>query len=143
DTTLAAQQYIEKNWVDKIYAGKNYVLRGKEANDQINILGDDGVPIEYHERFWKSELIDFVILQQDAFDDIDGNTPMERLQYMINMILDICGKKFDFADFEACSKFFKSMINSFRQMNYTVFKSEEFERYRTQIEQSIMENIAK
>ncbi|MFR9628339.1 MAG: V-type ATP synthase subunit A [Rikenellaceae bacterium] len=136
-------EHIEKNWVDKIYAGKNYVLRGKEANDQINILGDDGVPIEYHERFWKSELIDFVILQQDAFDDIDGNTPMERLQYMINMILDICGKKFDFADFEACSKFFKSMINSFRQMNYTVFKSEEFERYRTQIEQSIMENIAK
>ncbi|MFI3248077.1 MAG: V-type ATP synthase subunit A, partial [Rikenellaceae bacterium] len=41
-------EHIEKNWVDKIYAGKNYVLRGKEANDQINILGDDGVPIEYH-----------------------------------------------------------------------------------------------
>ncbi|MFI3289077.1 MAG: V-type ATP synthase subunit A [Rikenellaceae bacterium] len=136
-------EHVEKNWVDKILAGKNYIQRGKEANDQINILGDDGVPVEYHERFWKSELIDFVILQQDAFDDIDGNTPMERLQYMVNMILDICGKKFDFADFEACSKFFKGMINSFRQMNYTVFKSEEFEKYRTQIEQSIMENTAK
>ena len=49
-----------------MYAGKTIVQRGKEANDQINILGDDGVPVEYHERFWKSELIDFVILQQDA-----------------------------------------------------------------------------
>lgn len=66
---------IEKGWVEKVYAGKTLVQRGKEANDQINILGDDGVPVEYHERFWKSELIDFVILQQDAFDEIDANCP--------------------------------------------------------------------
>ncbi len=24
-------------------------MRGKEASEQINILGDDGVPIEYHD----------------------------------------------------------------------------------------------
>ena len=65
-------EHIEKDWVDLVYAGKTIVQRGKEANDQINILGEDGVPVEYHERFWKSELIDFVILQQDAFDDIDA-----------------------------------------------------------------------
>ena len=37
---------------------------------------------EYHERFWKSELIDFVILQQDAFDEIDANCPIERQKMM-------------------------------------------------------------
>ncbi len=136
-------EHVEKQWVEKIYAAKTYVQRGKEANDQINILGDDGVPMEYHERFWKSELIDFVLMQQDAFDDIDGNTPMERQCFMTNMILDICGKSFKFEAFEECSKFFKTMINSFRQMNYTLFKSEEFEKYRSQIEQSVMENVAK
>ena len=45
--------HIGKGWVDNVYAGKTLVQRGKEANDQINILGDDGVPVEYHERFWK------------------------------------------------------------------------------------------
>ncbi|MBQ8554182.1 MAG: V-type ATP synthase subunit A, partial [Alistipes sp.] len=65
-------EHIGKDWVSKVYEGKTIVQRGKEANDQINILGDDGVPIEYHERFWKSELLDFVILQQDAFDSIDA-----------------------------------------------------------------------
>ncbi len=39
--------------------------------------------------FWKSELIDFVILQQDAFDDIDGFTSMERQEYMLDMVIDI------------------------------------------------------
>ena len=116
-------EHIEKDWVDLVYAGKTIVQRGKEANDQINILGDDGVPVEYHERFWKSELIDFVILQQDAFDDIDANCPMERQQMMYKMVLGICNQEFAFADFEACSQFFKGLINLFRQMNYSEWKS--------------------
>ena len=132
-------EHIEKDWVDLVYAGKTIVQRGKEANDQINILGDDGVPVEYHERFWKSELIDFVILQQDAFDDIDANCPMERQQMMYKMVLGICNQEFAFADFEACSQFFKGLINLFRQMNYSECKSEKFEGYRKQIEQYVSE----
>ena len=127
-------EHIEKEWVDRVYAGKTIVQRGKEANDQINILGDDGVPVEYHERFWKSELIDFVILQQDAFDDIDANCPIERQKMMYEMVLDVCRKSFGFADFEECSQFFKGLINLFRQMNYSEWKSEKFEDYRKQIE---------
>ncbi|MGN0007795.1 MAG: V-type ATP synthase subunit A [Alistipes sp.] len=128
---------IEKDWVKLVYRGKTIVQRGKEANDQINILGDDGVPVEYHERFWKSELIDFVILQQDAFDDIDANCPLERQQMMYKMVLDICDRNFDFADFEACSKFFKGLINLFRQMNYSEWKSDKFHDYQKQIEQYV------
>lgn len=131
--------HIEKDWVDLVYEGKTIVQRGKEANDQINILGDDGVPVEYHERFWKSELIDFVILQQDAFDAIDANCPMERQQMMYKMVLGICNREFAFADFEACSQFFKGLINLFRQMNYSEWKSEKFEGYRKQIEQYVSE----
>ena len=132
-------EHIEKEWVDRVYAGKTIVQRGKEANDQINILGDDGVPVEYHERFWKSELIDFVILQQDAFDDIDANCPIERQKMMYEMVLDVCRKSFGFADFEECSQFFKGLINLFRQMNYSEWKSEKFEDYRKQIEQYVSE----
>ena len=127
-------EHIEKEWVDRVYAGKTIVQRGKEVNDQINILGDDGVPVEYHERFWKSELIDFVILQQDAFDDIDANCPIERQKMMYEMVLDVCRKSFGFADFEECSQFFKGLINLFRQMNYSEWKSAKFEDYRKQIE---------
>ena len=136
-------EHIEKNWVDAVYEGKTIVQRGKEANDQINILGDDGVPTEYHERFWKSELIDFVILQQDAFDAIDANCPTERQKMMYNMVLDICRKQFDFADFEECSQYFKSLINLFRQMNYSEWKSEQFDDYRRQIEKFVNDKSAK
>ena len=136
-------EHIEKNWVDAVYAGKTVMQRGKEANDQINILGDDGVPVEYHERFWKSELLDSVILQQDAFDDIDANCPIERQKMMYNMVLDICGKSFDLENFEVCSSFFKQLIYTFRQMNYSEWKSEQFESFRAQIEELVNSKLAK
>ncbi len=132
---------IEKEWVSLVQRGKTIVQRGKEANDQINILGDDGVPVDYHERFWKSELIDFVILQQDAFDDVDANCPMERQQVMYKKVLAICEYDFDFVDFDECSKFFKGLINLFRQMNYAEWQSEKFYDYEKQIDAYIANHV--
>ena len=125
-----------KGWVDNWSTrARRIVQRGKEANDQINILGDDGVPVEYHERFWKSELIDFVILQQDAFDDIDANCPLERQQMMYEMVLGICNQEVRRSPISRrARKFFKTLINLFRQMNYAEWQSEKFAGYRSQIE---------
>ena len=130
---------VEPGWVDKVMRGKTIVQRGKEASEQINILGDDGVPVEYHERFWKSELIDFVILQQDAFDNIDAYTRFDRQKYMYNKVLGICSRSFSFGGFEECAEFFKELINLFRQMNYSQFESEAFGKYEEQIDGKVSE----
>ena len=124
---------IEKGWVDKVLKAKNIVRRGKEMADQINILGDDGVPMSYHEAFWKSELIDFAFLQQDAFDDVDALCPMDRQKFMLDLILDICDRSFEFEDFEQCRNYFKQLINILRQMNYSEFDSEQFKDYQQQL----------
>lgn len=128
---------IDPNWVSRVLDGKNIVLRGKEAYEQINILGDDGVPLEYHKRYWRSELIDFVILQQDAFDKIDANCPMERQSYMLDLVLDICHQEFDFEDFEECSTFYKNLINILKQMNYSHYMSDDFNKYLDQLKKEI------
>ena len=128
---------VEPGWVDKVLAAKNYVRRGKEASEQINILGDDGVPMSYHVNFWKSELIDFVILQQDAFDAVDALCPLERQRFMLDLVLEICRKDFDFEDFEACRAFFKDLINELRQMNYSPWQSEQFNSYNDSVRKRI------
>ena len=128
---------VEHGWVANVTKAKNLLRRGREANEQINILGDDGVPVAYHVSFWKSELIDFVFLQQDAFDETDALCPMDRQKYMLDLVLDICGIDFDFEDFEKCREFFKELINDLRQMNYTKFHSEEFEKYAVKINKLI------
>ena len=124
---------IQQGWTDKVLRAKNLVRRGREMADQINILGDDGVPMSYHEAFWKSELIDFAFLQQDAFDAIDALCPLERQKYMLDLILALCDRSYEFDNFDECRNYFKDMINTLRQMNYTVFKSPEFMAYDQQL----------
>lgn len=124
---------VDPQWVEKVNKAKNYILRGKEAYEQINILGDDGVPMEYHNRYWKSELIDFIILQQDAFDAIDSSTPMERQEFMLNKVLEVCDTPVEFENFEDCSAHYKNVINIMRQMNYSEYKSADFEKYLEQL----------
>ena len=131
---------VEKGWVEKIIKAKMLVRRGKEMADQINILGDDGVPMSYHEAFWKSEVLDFAFLQQDAFDEVDAVSSMDRQKYMLDFILEICEKNFEFDNFELCRVYFQNLINLLRQMNYSKMDSEQFKDYLEQINKHLQEH---
>jgi V/A-type H+-transporting ATPase subunit A len=136
-------EHISPTWIDKVNEIKTRMLRGKEISEQINILGDDGVPVEYHEVYWKSELIDFVILQQDAFDDIDAVTPLARQEYMLDRVVDICRTGFVFDNFNEVSDFFKKVINVFKQMNYSEFKSDKFDRFNAELSTLLQMHVKK
>ena len=81
-----------------------------------------------------------MFLQQDAFDAVDSLCGLEHQKFMLNLILDICGRQFEFENFEECRNFFKEMINDLRQMNYTEFHSEDFEKYNSQLSKLLEEN---
>ncbi len=130
---------ISADWFDQVIKARDVLLRGREAHEQINILGDDGVPVEYHVRFWKSEVIDFIILQQDGFDEIDHMTPMERQKYMLNKVLEINDTEIKFNTFEEAASWFKKVINLLRQMNYSSFESKEFYDYQEEVDQMLKE----
>ena len=134
------EKTVEKGWVEKVLRAKNLVLKGKETSDQINILGDDGVPMSYHETYWKSELIDYAFLQQDAFDAVDSLCPLERQKNLLNLILDICDREFSFDNFEECRNYFKEVINVLRQMNFSKYGSETFNEYRSTLDKLLSEN---
>jgi len=128
---------ISENWLDNLLYAKNLLIRGKEAYEQINILGDDGVPVDYHVRYWKSEVFDYVILQQDAFDQIDASTPIERQKYMMDLVIGIVQDEYDFESFEEVNSYFRGMINILKQMNYSKFKSDEFEKFEGQLKEEL------
>lgn len=130
---------IAENWLDNLLYAKNVLIRGKEAKDQINILGDDGVPIDYHLRYWKSEVFDFVILQQDAFDKIDASTPVVRQRYMMELVMKIMKSDYRFENFEDVNQYFRKVINQLKQMNYSVFQSDDFNRFEQGLEHILAE----
>jgi V/A-type H+-transporting ATPase subunit A len=132
--------HIANDWTEKVSEIKTRLLRGKEIAEQINILGDDGVPVEYHITFWKSELIDFIVLQQDAFDEVDAVTPIERQRNILDLVVDVCRTDFEFDNFNQVALFFKELINIGRQMNYAEFGSEKFNQYQTQVRELVKQN---
>ena len=141
------QEYLAKNvgenWVSNVLKAKNWNLRGKEAYDQINILGDDGVPVDYHITFWKSEAIDFVLMQQDAFDKTDSITPFNRQKYMLDLVMDICDSNYDFDTFDKVSPFFKKVINTLKQMNYSMFQDDNFKKFENDLKTILAERRVK
>ncbi|MBO7436248.1 MAG: V-type ATP synthase subunit A [Bacteroidaceae bacterium] len=124
---------IDSEWISKVNELKTRLLRGKEISEQINILGDDGVPVDYHVTFWKSELIDFIVLQQDAFDEVDAVTPMERQVTIVDRVIDICHTEFKFDTFLEVIDYFKKVINLCKQMNYQPFESEKYFEYEKEL----------
>lgn len=138
-----ASANISATWVRSVNEVRNMLIRGRETAEQIDILGDDGVPVDYHVIYWKSELIDFVILQQDAFDEIDGSTSMKRQKHMLESIIRIVKSDFDFDSFNEVNPYFKRLINTYKQMNYTEFLSEDFKKYESEVEKILAERIKK
>ena len=133
---------IEGDWIGMVNQMKTLLQRGKEVQEQINILGDDGVPVDYHVTFWKSEVIDFVILQQDAFDKIDAVCPLERQEFMLKLVMDICNTDYEFDTFLDVMDYFKRIINVCKQMNYSEFHSEKFEQHLAALKALLAEREA-
>jgi V/A-type H+/Na+-transporting ATPase subunit A len=132
-------KHIAENWTDNVFKAKDILLRGKEVYEQINILGDDGVPLDYHIRYWKSELIDFAILQQDAFDKIDASSSLDRQHFMLQLSLQITDMEFDFESFEDVGPYFKRIINSLKQINYSEYESDQFNDNIKELEKILKE----
>ena len=130
--------HINDKWIPKVLNLKTRMQRGKEIAEQINILGDDGVPVEYHVTFWKSEIIDFVILQQDAFDEVDAVTSLPRQEEILDLVTAICEKEdYQFETFQDVTDYFKKMINLCKQMNYCEYKSEQYYSFKKQVEEML------
>ncbi len=136
-------EYLNKqngeNWTKNVWFVKDALLRSKEVYEQINILGDDGVPLDYHITYWKGEVVDFVISQQDAFDKIDQRSGFVRQRYMLENVVEVLKSNYKFDSFEEVNPYFKKLINQYKQMNYSEFESEEFKKNEKELEIIIQE----
>jgi V/A-type H+/Na+-transporting ATPase subunit A len=137
------EQWFAENmggeWVGSVKELKNIVVLSREANDQISILGDDSVPMDYHTTFWRGELVDFALMQQDAFDQVDAYCSMERQAFMVGLIRSICHADFEFKTYDEIAPWYKRMINCIKQMNYAVYDSVQFHKFQEELEQILAE----
>jgi V/A-type H+-transporting ATPase subunit A len=67
---------------------------------------------------------------------------MERQKYMATIVAELSEAEYRFESHEEVSPYFKKLINTLKQMNYSEFKSEPFHKYESEVKSILSERRA-
>ncbi len=116
------------------------VLReGNEVGQMMKVVGEEGTSIDDFIVYMKSEYLDAVYLQQNAFHDVDAATPVDRQRHVFGFISRLLKTKLKFADQEAARGFFQTLTQATRDWNQIAFETDEFKKQEEQLTHQIAE----
>jgi V/A-type H+-transporting ATPase subunit A len=125
-------------------AGHAILRKSHEVASMMKVIGEEGTALVDFMDYLKGEFLDFIYLQQNAFDEVDEATSEERQRYIFNFIYSqVLQNEFAFADKDAARHFFHLLRQQMRTWNSSVWNSEEFKAIERNIAKIIAENIKK
>ncbi len=102
---------------DVVRRARAVLAKGAEVHQMMMVVGEEGTSLDDFVVYLKSEFLDAVYLQQNAFDPVDAATPPERQQRMAETIDGILGTRFTFEDKEKARAFFHDLRRLFLDWN--------------------------
>ena len=124
---------------EKLAYARHILRRGNEVNQMMKVVGEEGTHIDDFVIYLKSEFIDFVYLQQNTFDKVDGATSRERQVYMFDKVTDVLKSTFKFEDKEVARRYFLELRLAFTHLNYAEFQSDKFRELEKVLDAKISE----
>ncbi len=126
---------------NKIRKAHEELRNGNEINQMMKVACEEGTHINDFIAYLKSEFLDYVYLQQNTFDEVDGATNKERQQYVFDKVIDILNTGFDFSDKDKARRYFLELRQVFIDWNYAAMDSEQFKKLEAAIDAKIKEHI--
>ena len=118
---------------------RGILRQGSEVNQMMKVIGQEGTSLDDFVVYLKSEFLDYVYLQQNTFDAVDGATGAERQRYMFDRISKVLEGSFTLPDKDTARRYFLELRQMFMDLNYLPMDSEEFKRQEAGIEAKIAE----
>lgn len=118
---------------------RGILRQGSEVNQMMKVIGEEGTSLDDFVIYLKSEFLDYVYLQQNTFDAVDGATGAERQRYMFDRISKVLEGSFTLPDKDTARRYFLELRQMFMDLNYLPMDSEEFKRQEAGIEAKIAE----
>ncbi len=116
---------------------RDILRRGSEVSQMMKVVGEEGTAMEDFLVYLKSELIDAVYLQQDAFHEHDAASPPERQQAVFAVLEKAVEQEFSFEDKDAARHFFLNLTQNFKDWHQSAWESEEFKAGQARIEEAV------
>ncbi|MEM9458484.1 MAG: V-type ATP synthase subunit A [Myxococcota bacterium] len=105
-------------WTAAVAFCRQTLERAAEVGRMMAVVGEEGVPQEDLVAYLSGELLDAAYLQQNAFDDVDACTPMDRQRADLVRLHQVLTTRLDLPDKAAAHRFFASLTDAFYQRNY-------------------------
>ena len=119
---------------DVIQNARDFLAKGSDVHQMMMVVGEEGTSLEDFVIYLKSEFLDAVYLQQNAFDPVDAATSTERQQYFMGQIKAILDTEFEFSDNEEARTFFYDLRQKFIDWNYIEWQTDEFKSQEKNIQ---------
>ena len=127
---------ISKEEVDD---ARNLLRRGNDVSQMMMVVGEEGTSIEDFQLYLKSEFLDSVYLQQDAFDKVDSATAGDRQLYVFSKVRSVLDADFRLEEKEEARNFFNRLRQLFIDWNYTIMNSADFKNQEESIDKLMKE----
>ena len=124
---------------DDLDYARTILRRGSEVNQMMKVIGEEGTSLEDFVIYLKSEFLDYVYLQQNTFDEVDGTTYADRQQLMFAGVTEVLRDQFNFADKESARKYFLELRQLFIDRNYEKLDSDDYKALSKKITAKIAE----
>jgi len=124
---------------DELTEARRVLREGNEVGQMMKVVGEEGTSIDDFIVYMKSEYLDSVYLQQNAFHDVDAATPVDRQKHVFGFISRLLKTKLKFENQEAARGFFQTLTQATRDWNQLAFESDEFKKKEEQLNHQIAE----
>ena len=125
--------------LDMLERARKVLRSGSDIGQMMKVVGEEGTSIDDFLIYLKSEYVDAVYLQQDAFDDVDCATSAERQKEVFSMISDFLDAPMEFKDKAAARRFFHQLTQTTKDMNRVKTEAEEFKAMQSKLREMVSE----
>jgi len=122
------------DWADDVKRMRDLLQRGESIYQMMQVTGEEGITLEDFVTWQKATLLDMVYLQQDAFDDVDVSTRLERQKESFYFLKRLIDKEYRFRDMGEARAFFTRLTALYKNFNYAPVDAPDYQKYRIQIE---------
>lgn len=116
------------DWGNMVKRASYFLKQGDEIGRRMEVVGEEGTPLDDLIVHLKAELYDFCYLQQNAFDPVDAYCPLERQIPLFQLINTIFETPFNFTSKEKAREFFLTLQSSIKNMNSIPFDTPEYKK---------------
>lgn len=117
----------------KVDYARSVLFRGNEVGQMMKVVGEEGTSLDDYVQYEKSEFLDAVYLQQNAFDPVDASVSTDRQRHTFDMLFRLLGSSLKLADKSEARSFFASLRQKFLDYNGASENSDEYRRLEEEI----------